>query len=44
MIAEHILEPQIEQTPWVNSATYPVKSSGEVRPCLDCVLLNKAII
>ena len=44
MIAEDILEPQIEPTPWVNSATYPVKPSGEVRPCLDCVPLNKAII
>ena len=44
MITEDILEPQIEPTPWVNSATYPVKPSGEVRPCLDCVPLNKAII
>ena len=44
MIEEDILEPQIEPTPWVNSATYPVKPSGEVRPCLDCVPLNKAII
>ena len=23
---------------------YPVKLSGEVRPCLDCIPLNKAII
>ena len=44
MITEDILEPQIEPTPWVNSATYPVKLSGEVRPCLDYVPLNKAII
>ena len=44
MIAEDILEPQIEPTPWVNSATYPVKPTGEVRPCLDCMPLNKAII
>ena len=44
MIEEDILEPQIEPTPWVNSATYPVKPSGDVRPCLDCVPLNKAII
>ena len=44
MIAEDILEPQIEPTLWVNSATYPVKPSGEVRPYLDCVPLNKAII
>ena len=44
MIAEDILEAQIEPTPWVNSTTYPVKPSGEVRPCLDCVSLNKAII
>ena len=44
MIADDILEPQIELTPWVNSATYPVKPMGEVRPCLDCVPLNKAIM
>ena len=44
MIEGDILEPQIELTPWVNSATYPVKPTGEVRPCLDCVPLNKAII
>ena len=44
MIKGDILEPQIEPTPWVNSATYPVKPTGEVRLCLDCVLLNKAII
>ena len=44
MITGGILEPQIEPTPWVNSATYPVKPTGEVRPCLDCVPLNKAII
>ena len=44
MIKGDILEPQIEPTPWVNSATYPVKPTGEVRPCLDCVPLNKAII
>ena len=44
MIAEDILEPQIEPTPWVNSTTYLVKPSREVRPCLDCVPLNKAII
>ena len=44
MIAENILEPQIEPSPWVNSTTYPVKPSGEVRPRLDCMPLNKAII
>ena len=44
MIAGDILEPQIEPTPWVNSATYPVKPTGEVRPYLDCMPLNKAII
>ena len=44
MIAGDILEPQIEPTPWVNNATYPVKPMGEVRPCLDCIPLNKAII
>ena len=44
MIAGDILEPQIEPTPWVNNATYPVKPTGEVRACLDCIPLNKAII
>ena len=44
MITEDILEPQIEPTPWFNSTTYPVKLSREVRLCLDCVPLNKAII
>ena len=44
MITGDILEPQIEPTPWVNSATYPAKPTGEVRPCLDCMPLNKAII
>ena len=38
------MEPQIEPTPWVSSVTYPVKSTGEVRPCLDARDLNKAII
>ena len=44
MIAGDILEPQIEPTPWVNNAMYPVKPTGEVRFCLDCIPLNKAII
>ena len=44
MIAEDILEPQIEPTPWFNSTTYPVKLSREVRPYLDYVPLNRAII
>ena len=44
MIEGDILEPQIEPTPRINSATYPVKPTGEVRPCLDCMPLNKAII
>ena len=41
MIAEDILEPQIEPTPWVNNATFPVKPTGEVRPCLDCIPLEQ---
>ena len=36
MITGDILQPQIEPTPWVNSATYPAKLTGEVRPSLDC--------
>ena len=44
MVKQDILEPQIEPTPWVSSVTYPVKPTGEVRPCLDGRDLNKAII
>ena len=44
MVSEGILEPQIKPTPWVSSVTYPVKPSGEVRPCLDAKDQNKAII
>ena len=44
MAKQDILEPQIEPTPWVSSVTYPVKPTGEVRPCLDARDLNKAII
>ena len=44
MVKQDILEPQIEPTPWVSSVTYPVKPTGEVRPCLDARNLNKAII
>ena len=44
MVKQDILEPQIEPTPWVPSVTYPVKPTGEVRPCLDVRDLNKAII
>ena len=35
MVKQDILEPLIEPTPWVSSVTYPVKPTGEVRPCLD---------
>ena len=44
MVKQDILEPQIEPTPWVSSVTYPVKPTGEVRPCLDVRDLNKAVI
>ena len=44
MVRQDILEPQIEPTSWVSSVTYPVKPTGEVRPCLDVRDLNKAII
>ena len=44
MVQQDILEPQIEPTPWISSVTYPVKPTGEVRPCLDVRDLNKAII
>ena len=44
VVKQDILEPQIEPTPWVSSVTYPVKPTGEVRPCLDVRDINKAII
>ena len=44
MVQQDILEPQIKPTSWVSSVTYPVKPTGEVRPCLDVRDLNKAII
>ena len=44
MVKQDILEPQIEPTPWVSSVTYPVKPTGEVRPCLDARNLNKVTI
>ena len=44
MVKQNILEPQIEPTPWISSVTYPVKPTGELRPCLDVRDLNKAII
>ena len=44
MVKQDILEPQIEPTPWVSSVTYPVKPTGEVRPCLEARDLNKTII
>ena len=44
IVKQDILEPQIKPTPWVSSVTYPVKPTGEVRPCLDAWDLNKAII
>ena len=44
MVKQDILEPQIEPMPWVSSVTYPVKPTGEVKPCLDARDLNKAII
>ena len=43
MVKQDILEPQIEPTLWVSSVTYPVKPTGEVRPCLNVRDLNKAI-
>ena len=44
MVKQDIFESQIEPTPWVSSLTYPVKPTGEVRPCLDVRDINKAII
>ena len=44
MVKQAILKPQIEPTPWISSVTYPVKPTGEVKPCLDARDLNKAII
>ena len=33
-----------EPTPWVSSLTYPKKTNGKLRVCLDPKDLNKAII
>ena len=44
LIEEEIITEQVEQTPWVSSATFPRKPNGEVRVCLDPSNLNKAII
>ena len=43
MLKQDILESQIKPT-WESSVTYPVKPTGEVRPCLGVKDLNKAII
>ena len=44
VVSEGILEPQVEPTLWVSSVTYPVKPSGEIKPCIDARDLNKVII
>ena len=44
MVQQDILEPQIKPIPWVSSVTYPVKPTGEVRPCLSARDLNKTIL
>ena len=41
---DYMVKQDILETPWVSSVTYPVKPTGEVRPCLDARDLNKAII
>ena len=44
LIEEEIITEQVEPTPWVSSVTFPMKTIGEVRVCLDPSNLNKAII
>ena len=44
MVRKGVITPQIEPTPWVSSLTYPVKSNGQLRICLDPKDLNKAVI
>ena len=44
LIEEEIITEQVEPTLWVSSVTFPRKSNGEVRLCLDPSNLNKAII
>ena len=44
LIKEEIITEQVEPTPWVSLATFPMKLNGEVRICLDPSNLNKAII
>ena len=44
MVENEIITPVTEPTEWVSSRTYPRKSDGSIRPCLDPRDLNKAII
>ena len=44
MVDNEIITPVTEPTEWVSSLTYPRKSDGSIRPCLDPRDLNKAII
>ena len=43
MVDQGIITPVTEPTEWVSSLTYPRKSDGTIRPCLDPRDLNKAI-
>ena len=44
MVDNEIITPVTEPTEWVSSLTYPRKSDGSIRPCLDPCNLNKTII
>ena len=44
MVWQGIIAKQTEPTPWVSSLTYPKKTNGKLRICLDPKDLNKAII
>ena len=44
MVAEQIISPVTEPTPWVSSMVVAQKKNGKVRICLDPQHLNKAIM
>ena len=44
MVHQEIITKQTEPIPWVCSLTYPKKTNGKLRICLDPKDLNKAII
>ena len=44
MVCQGIITKQTETTPWISSLTYPKKTNGKLRICLNPKDFNKAII